>query len=87
MPFVKKLLFENGTHFTHAFAPSPICCAARCQLLTGLYGHNNGVLTNSGKYGGYKAFTKPYNQNNTRLKDKVGRCINNENRFLPSMLQ
>lgn len=29
---------------------------------------------------------KPYNQNGTRLKDNAGRCINNEDRFLPSML-
>lgn len=87
MPFAKSLFQDRGVKFSNAFSSTSICCAARCQLLTGLYGHNAGVLTNEGKYGGHSAFVHPSNQNGTRLKDSSGKCINNEQRTLPLLLQ
>jgi arylsulfatase A-like enzyme len=87
MPFAKTLFEDNGVKFTNAFSSTSVCCAARCQLLTGLYGHNVGVLTNGGKYGGLNAFKAPSAQDGSRLKDDDGKCINNEDRTLPVLLQ
>lgn len=55
----------QGLTFTEAFAPTPICCPARTTLLTGLLGHNTGVLTNGGKLGGYGAFMRNGNERRT----------------------
>src|ERR671930_1293377 len=47
MPNVTKLLASEGTRFDHAYLTTPECCPSRASLLTGQYGHNNGVLSNS----------------------------------------
>ena len=47
LPRVSKLLRDQGTSFENAFLTTPLCCPSRAALLTGQYGHNNGVLTNS----------------------------------------
>mmetsp|Transcript_5395 Transcript_5395/g.7574 ORF Transcript_5395/g.7574 Transcript_5395/m.7574 type:complete len:613 (+) Transcript_5395:200-2038(+) len=86
MPFAKQLFQVQGTKFSNAMSSTSVCCAARCQLLTGLYGHNVGVLANAGRYGGLEAFMKPYDQNGQRLKDRQGRCYNYEYLTLPLML-
>jgi hypothetical protein len=70
MPFAKKYIYEQGVSFTRTISPSSICCAARCQILTGLYPHNVGVSTNSGKYGGFQAFTHPYDISGERIVDE-----------------
>ena len=46
MPQVDKLLRDRGTTFDNAFLTTPDCCPSRATLLTGQYGHNNGVLRN-----------------------------------------
>ncbi|MDN5895506.1 MAG: sulfatase [Nocardioides sp.] len=56
MPRTKRLLQRQGTTFTQAVAPSPICVPARASLLTGQYAHNHGALTISGAHGGAKSF-------------------------------
>lgn len=56
LPQTKRLLAEQGLTFTQAYAPTPICCAARASILTGRYGHNTGVLTNGGDQGGWETF-------------------------------
>lgn len=47
MPRVTKLLRDQGTSFENAFLTTPLCCPSRATLLTGQYGHNNGVLRNA----------------------------------------
>jgi len=87
MPFTRELFEKNGTRFTQAFSSTSLCCPARCQLLTGLYGHNTGVLYNTGPYGGRRGFIHPRYTNGTRMKDEEGKCINNEYRDAASLLK
>ncbi len=54
----RALLKDKGMTFTHAFAPTPICCPARSTILSGKLGHNTGVLTNAGDKGGWQTFRK-----------------------------
>jgi N-acetylglucosamine-6-sulfatase len=61
----RALLVDKGVRFVNAFAPTPICCPARATLLTGLYGHNTGVLTNGGPYGGWQTFLAKGNEQKT----------------------
>lgn len=53
LPRTQARLQARGVTFTEAFAPTPICCAARASILTGMYGHNTGVITNGGAHGGW----------------------------------
>jgi len=50
MPNTVKLLGSGGTTFTNAVVTTPLCCPSRVTLLTGQYGHNNGVLSNRPGY-------------------------------------
>ena len=52
MPRTRKLL-GAGTTFGQAIATTPLCCPSRASILTGQYGHNNGVLRNN--YGDLRA--------------------------------
>jgi len=45
-PTVDRLA-EEGTLFTQAYTPSPVCVAARCSLIFGQYAHNTGCFDNS----------------------------------------
>lgn len=65
MTQTKTLLRERGVTFTNAFAPTPICCPARSSILTGKYGHNTGVLTNAGEFGGWETFVRNGNEERT----------------------
>jgi arylsulfatase A-like enzyme len=47
MPEVERLLGDGGTRFSRAYLTTPLCCPSRASLLTGQYGHNNGVLRNA----------------------------------------
>jgi arylsulfatase A-like enzyme len=42
----RRRIERGGVRFTHAFANTPQCSAARASLLTGLEPHRTGVLTN-----------------------------------------
>ncbi|MBH0777882.1 sulfatase-like hydrolase/transferase [Nocardia bovistercoris] len=65
MPHTARLIRDRGMEFTDGFAPLPICCAARSAILTGEYGHNTGVLTNSGEVGGFESFVRNGNEADT----------------------
>lgn len=56
MPRTQELVGRKGVRFRRAFASTPLCCPARASLLTGLYSHNHGVLTNGGPFGGAHVF-------------------------------
>jgi N-acetylglucosamine-6-sulfatase len=60
MPFTRSLLGGAGVTFSDAVAPFPLCCPARAMLVTGQLAHNNGVLSNRGREGGYSAL-RPLN--------------------------
>jgi N-acetylglucosamine-6-sulfatase len=42
----RKLIADPGTEFTNHYVATPLCCPSRAAMLTGQYGHNNGVLSN-----------------------------------------
>jgi arylsulfatase A-like enzyme/L,D-peptidoglycan transpeptidase YkuD (ErfK/YbiS/YcfS/YnhG family) len=57
MPFTRALIGAQGTTFTNAIAPFPLCCPSRATILTGQHAHNHGVLSNLPSTGGaYHAF-------------------------------
>lgn len=86
MPFARELFKLNGTHFNNAYASTPFCSPSRASLLTGMYGHNNGLIGSYGSYASVDAFRKPLNINGER-KTLDGACINNENRTIALLLQ
>ena len=47
MPSLHELIIGPGTSFTDFIATTPLCCPSRAALMTGQYGHNNGVLNNN----------------------------------------
>ncbi|UMG92661.1 sulfatase [Nocardioides sp. TF02-7] len=55
MPRTRRLLGRAGATYTRAISPHPMCCPARAELVTGQYGHNNGVRHNRGPWGGFPA--------------------------------
>lgn len=56
MPRTLSLIAQQGVTFTNAFASTPLCCPSRASILTGLYTHNHGVITNFGPTGGARVF-------------------------------
>ena len=42
----------TGMRFTNAYTPIALCSPARGSLLTGLYPHNHGQLSNMGNFNG-----------------------------------
>jgi N-acetylglucosamine-6-sulfatase len=50
MPNTLELLGAQGTTFEDTIATTPLCCPSRASMITGQYGHNNGVLANAGGY-------------------------------------
>ena len=53
MPKTRRLLQEHGVTFSGALSPAPACCPARAMTITGQYGQNNGVQSNTGPFGGF----------------------------------
>lgn len=58
LPQTAAFFAERGTVFPNFFTATPVCCPSRTTILTGMYAHTHGVLRNSGRNGGYKAFTR-----------------------------
>jgi N-acetylglucosamine-6-sulfatase len=55
MPQVQQLQSE-GTTFNNYFVSDSLCCPSRSSIFTGEFPHDTGVFTNSGPFGGIKAF-------------------------------
>src|SRR4051812_49306703 len=71
MPNLRSELVDKGTSFENAFISEPLCCPSRATILTGLYAHNHGVLTNNPPDGGFEKFvSEGHEQDNvaTRLQ-------------------
>ncbi len=56
MPYVQKLLIEQGTSIESFFVNSSVCCPSRATILRGQYTHNHQVYTNDPLTGGFLAF-------------------------------
>lgn len=56
MPLTQAKLWDRSVIFNNAYVTTPLCCPARAGILSGQYGHTNGVLRNSPPHGGYPAF-------------------------------
>lgn len=87
MPKTKAWIGDKGMVFNNAFAPTPACCPARVSMITGLYGHNAGVLVTKGDYGGFVGYTTPLTLDGDRMTDDKGNHINNEDRTILLSLQ
>ena len=77
MPNTFKLIADPGTEFTNYYDATPLCCPSRAAMLTGQYGHNNGVLSNMP---GYATLSEPENilpawLQRGRLPDRRGRQV------------
>lgn len=83
MPFTTRLLAEQGVSLDRFLSNHPLCCPARAEILTGLYGHNSGVVDNErSRFGGYQALRRPGQHIGRWLKDAgyatafVGKYLN-----------
>ncbi|KAJ5692282.1 arylsulfatase, partial [Penicillium macrosclerotiorum] len=64
MPFVKKHLIDQGTHYRSHYCTTSVCCPSRVTLWTGKLAHNTNVTDVNPPYGGYPKFiSQGLNQN------------------------
>jgi N-acetylglucosamine-6-sulfatase len=45
-PAILNEIFAKGTTFSDAFLSTSLCCPSRASILTGLYAHNHGTISN-----------------------------------------
>src|SRR5215211_3167968 len=55
MPNVKRMQKE-GTTFAGYYVSNSLCCPSRASIFTGMFPHNTGIFTNTGRNGGWKLF-------------------------------
>jgi len=56
LPNLVEHVGAGGTEFTESFVTLSLCCPSRATALTGQYGHNHGVIRNTGPSGGFERF-------------------------------
>src|SRR4051794_8258030 len=87
MPNVTRLISGAGTTFTDYIDSGPLCCPSRAVMLTGQYGHNNGVMWNGpNSYGDLigKDDTLPvWLHRDGYVTAHVGKYLNNYERDVP----
>lgn len=54
----RRLIGKPGVTYSRGLSENPLCCPFRAVLLTGQYTHNNGVLSNKGRNGGFAALDR-----------------------------
>ncbi|MBN2559058.1 MAG: sulfatase-like hydrolase/transferase [Clostridia bacterium] len=59
-------LIDEGTAFTRAYTPSPVCVPARFATLTGRYCHNTGCVENGMMPGGFRSIMEILSGNGYR---------------------
>jgi N-acetylglucosamine-6-sulfatase len=64
MPQVQALQ-RDGMTFNNYFVSDSLCCPSRSSIFTGEFPHDTGVYTNSGPYGGLRAFYMHDDENRT----------------------
>ena len=73
-PHLDKLA-SQGTRFSQAYTPSPICVPARAALATGQYVHNTGCWSNAQAYQGEpSSFGHQLVRQGHRVDSKIGRA-------------
>ncbi len=65
MPKSLSLIADQGVRFTNSFVATSLCAPSRATILTGLYAHNHGVLTNVAPRGGYPNFVAAGRESST----------------------
>ena len=50
MPYTVGAVAGAGTTFNNTVAVTPLCCPSRAAMITGQYGHNNGIVNNKPGY-------------------------------------
>jgi N-acetylglucosamine-6-sulfatase len=50
MPYTIGSVAGPGTTFTNTIITTPLCCPSRATMITGQYGHNNGIVNNKPGY-------------------------------------
>jgi N-acetylglucosamine-6-sulfatase len=55
MPHVRQMQRQGAT-FGRYFVTDSLCCPSRASILTGDFPHNTGIITNTGRFGGFKLF-------------------------------
>lgn len=56
MPYVRRLITDEGTSFDNAFVVNPLCCPSRSSILTGDYSHTTGVYRETPPFGAFPSF-------------------------------
>lgn len=64
MPHVQQLM-QQGMTFSNYTVTDSLCCPSRTSIFTGMYPHDTHVWTNTGRLGGFQAFYRHGEENNT----------------------
>src|SRR5688572_13162397 len=56
-----KAMQKDGVTFSHYYVSNSLCCPSRSSIFTGMLPHNTGVETNTNPNGGYEAYMKQNN--------------------------
>ena len=76
MPATRRLFARGGRNYPNAYATTPLCCPSRASILTGLYAHNHGVLTQEPQSFDVRATIPRYLQRAGYLTGIAGKYLN-----------